>query len=66
MQLLIGTPYRANAIVNIARAAVVHKQLQRIYTTLYLARLEAGVKLGRRVSLAVAVMSFPWCNNKQK
>jgi hypothetical protein len=65
MQLLISTPYRANAIVNIARAAVVHKQLQLIYTTLYLARLEAGAKLGRRVSVAVTVMSFPWGNNNQ-
>jgi glycosyltransferase involved in cell wall biosynthesis len=44
MQLSISTPYRANSIVNIARAAVVHEQLQRFYTTLYLAGWAANVE----------------------
>ncbi|MHB1945334.1 MAG: glycosyltransferase family 4 protein [Metallibacterium sp.] len=44
MQLSIGTPYRENAIVSIAQAAISRAQLEHFYTTLYLARWQPGVQ----------------------
>lgn len=44
MRLSISTPYRENAIVNIARTAASCAKLQRFYTTLYLSRWQAGAE----------------------
>ena len=44
MQLTISTPYRENATVSIAQAATARAQLERFYTTLYLARWQPGVQ----------------------
>lgn len=54
-ELCISTPYRENAVVAIGQAAQREAQLDRFYTTLYLARLQdtaerlplVGTKLGR-------------------
>jgi len=44
MRVSISTPYRANSIVHIARAAAASAHLQRFYTTLYLARWRSAAQ----------------------
>ena len=63
MRLSVSTPYRANSIVNIARTAGETTQLERFYTTLYLARWESRVRrlpcVGRRFSDEFGRRAYP-------
>lgn len=63
MQLSVSTPYRSSSIVNIARAAAASEQLQRFYTTLYLARWQEGARsvplVGQGLARELGRRAFP-------
>lgn len=63
MRVSISTPYRANSIVHIARAAAASAHLQRFYTTLYLARWRSAAQrlpvLGPRLAQELDRRAFP-------
>lgn len=63
MQISVSTPYRANSIVNIARAGAAQKRLQRFYTTLYLARWQMSAQriplVGTRLARELGRRAFP-------
>jgi glycosyltransferase involved in cell wall biosynthesis len=63
MQFQVSTPYRANSIVNIARTVALAGQLDRFYTSFYLARWQSVAQrlplIGSRLAQELSRRAFP-------